>query len=207
MENYIKNKRREEKLVSIFSILFWVINFIFVEISVSMLLMIITANKSSWFDRAAKFELTNDPFFINRTDTIIGMIVFVMVIVIMFAVFTVVLYRQVQLKNMLTQMAMFRILGYDKGQIMKICLLHPVADMAISFPISIVCSTIIWTILSKNENVELLLKLMNVNVWIEIVAFILCAIFVVLIIIIHTKIFIERSLKKGIRYMLGQGVV
>ena len=126
MENYIKNKRREEKLVSIFSIVFWVINFIFVEISVSMLLMIITANKSSWFDRAAKFELTNDPFFINRTDTIIGMIVFVMVIVIMFAVFTVVLYRQVQLKNMLTQMAMFRILGYDKGQIMKICLLHNV---------------------------------------------------------------------------------
>lgn len=207
MKLYIISKRKVGKLVSILNLIFWIINFVFVELSVNMLIKIINAGNSVWFDKVAKQELTNDPFFINRADTIMEMVIFVLVIVILFSVVTIVLFRNIQLKNMLSQMGMYRVLGYSKQKLFGVCMLEPIADMIIAFPVSIVLSIIIWGSLSNVEVITFLLKLMNNTMSMDIVAFCVCAVFVIVITAIHTKIFMERSLKKGIRYMLGKGVV
>lgn len=68
MNNYISNKRKIEKVSSIMGIAFWIINFVFLEVSINILFKIILANRSEWFEKAATMEVENDRFFINRNS-------------------------------------------------------------------------------------------------------------------------------------------
>lgn len=206
MKSYINNKRKYERIAGILSICFWVLNFSFVQVCISMFTRIIMARKSDWLDEGLKRGIINDPFLINRTDLAIKMMMLVMGIIIIFAIVSIVLFRNIQLKNIMSQIAMYRVLGYSKRKIIHICMMEPVADIIIAYPISIILSTLIWKLLSKFELVYLLIVIMGDNIIFNMISHGLCATFMVLITIIHTKIFMERSLKKGIRYMLGQGV-
>ncbi len=207
LDSYIKNKRKQEKVVSILSIVFWILNFIFVELSVNMLLKIVTAGNSDWFAEAAKREVTNDPFIMNRSEMIINTILVVLLVIVSFSVVTIVLIRKMQLKNMLTQMAIYIISGYDKRKVFEICMLEPISDMLVAFPVSVVFSIGIWSGISKTEMIATLLKIMNNSVWLDLSAYVMCAGFMILVTAVHTLFFIKISVKKGIRYMLGKGVV
>ena len=203
----IRNKFKTEKLTSILNILFWLLNFIFVEISVNMFLKIISAGKSEWFYEAAEIEMQYDALFLSKSEMIINTIVVIVVMIVFFAIVTIVLFRNFQLKNMLAQMGIYRVLGYDKKGIFKLCMIEPMIDMCIAFPISIILSISIWKILYMNRTVYLMMQLVNDNIWMDILAYILCAGIMILVNIVHTKIYMEKCLKKGIRYMLAEGEV
>lgn len=202
----MKNKRKLNKAISILNIVFWCVNLVFLETSVNMLIKIISVGKSKWFDMAAKQEMTQNPLFLYRTDTIMCLIEFIMVVVVFFSCFTVFIFRKFQLRNSLCNLAIYRVLGYDKKTLIRISMQELLADMIVAFPVSVIFSLFIWSMMAKQENISFLLALMNNSIFLDILSFIICATFMVLVTYIHTKIFMERSLKKGIRYMLGQGV-
>ncbi len=207
MNSYIKNKRKTEKVVSILSICFWIINFVFLEISLNMFLKIISAGTSSWFDSAAKQEVSNDPFFIQRTDLIMTSMIVVLLVIIAFSAVTVVLIRNMQLKNMYTQMGVYVVVGYSKKRIYNICIMEPFADIIIAFPVSILLSAIVWKQLSKVDTIHSLLLLIGDSGWWDVLAYVIAALFIILVVLVHARIFINKSIKNGIRFMLGKGVV
>lgn len=207
VNSYIKNKRNVEKVVSVLSICFWTLNFVFAELSINMFMKIISAKTSTWLDDAAKKEMTNDPFFISRTEMIMDSLGFVLAVIITFSSVTIILIRKMQLKNMLNQMGMYIVLGYNRRRVFDICMIEPIADMAIAFPVSLVISIVVWNRLSKLEMISSMLKLMDNSVSLDIANYIMCAGVMFLVTAIHTRLFIDRSMKKGIRYMLGKGVV
>ncbi len=207
VKDYIVNKRNQERLTSCLSVLFWIINFTFVQICINMFLKIISAGKSDWLNRGLKMELTNDPFIILRTEFIMRMLIMILIIIIVFSVASIVFFRNVQLKNFLSQIGMYRVLGYNRRKLLDICMLEPLADMIIAFPVSMILSVVLWNMLSKIEMVSFMMAMMDDSIWLDVSAFIMCGGVMVLVTIVHTKIFMERSLKKGIPYMLGQGVV
>lgn len=206
LKKYIINRFALEKNICILSVAFWIINFSMSEVCINMFMKIYAAGTSKWFDSALKNELSRDPFILNRTELLMKMMIAVLVMIIFFLVIGIVLFRNVQLKNKLEQMAIYRIVGYDKKCLLDICMIESIFDMIIAFPVSIICAIVIWIVLSKNEMISFMMAMMDNSFWLDVSSFIMCAGFMVLITIIHTKIFMERSLKKGIRYMLGQGV-
>lgn len=207
MKNYIKNKRKIERLVSCLSIGFWIVNFTFSEICINMFLKIISVGKSKWFDQSLKIELTRDPFILNKTDLLMNMLIAVLSVIVVFSILSIVLFRNIQLKNSMSEIGIFRVLGYDKRQMLDICMIEAVADMAVAFPVSMIASILLWNALSKIDMISFMMQMMDNNIWLDIASYIMCAGVMVLAAVIHTKIFMERSLKKGIRYMLGKGVV
>lgn len=207
MFSYIKNKRRSEKLISMLSLLFWIINFVFLEVSVNMFSKIISAGKSSWFYKAARQEMSTDPLFADRIDTVMDTLVIVLVIVIIFSVGTIILFSKIQLKNMLTQMGMYFVLGYNKRRVFDICMTDITVDMAAAFPVSLIISTLSWNRIMEMKMIGRLLQLMDNNIWLDGANYIMCAGVMFLVAVVYTKIFIEISTRKGISYMLGKGVV
>lgn len=207
MKNYIKNHRRLDKSISRFSLIFWIINLVFIQIAMSMLLKIITASKESWFDETIQRELRNDPMFADRTELIIKTIEVIMLVIVVFSIVTVVLFRNIQLRNMLTQMGVLTAVGYNKWQIFKFCMMEPIADIVVTFPLSVIISIFIWQQMGKFKAVSTLQVFMNDSAMTGIVAFVVCAALMVMVTMIHTKYFVEVNTKKGIRYMLGKGIV
>lgn len=179
---------------------------VFAEMSINMLLKIVTAERTDWFDNMKKAELTQDAFFIQRTELIMETIIVVMIVIIIFSTVTIVLVRNIQLRHLLCEIGIFRVLGYNRSRLLDVCMIEPVTDIMIAFPISILLSTFIWGRISKTDMVSFMLEMINNTIWIDISSYVVCAGIMILVTIIHTKIFLERSLKKGIRYMLGQGV-
>ena len=206
MWDYIKNKRKIEKVVGCLSIAFWILNFTFSQVCINMFLKIITVEKSYWFESSLKYELTTDPFILQRTELLVGLMILIMIIIIFFSLLSVVLFRNMQLKNSIAEQGIYRVLGYNKKEMLDICMIEPIADMVVALPISLLTSTITWNLLSKNKEVSFMMQMMNNSIWLDISSYVMVAGVMVLVTVIHTKIFLERSLKKGIRYMLGQGV-
>lgn len=207
MNSYIKNKRKTQKLVSTLNIIFWILNFVFAELSVNMLMIILNAEKTSWFDTMKKQSITMDMFFIQKTEFIMETTLAVMIVIVAFTVMAIVLMRSIQLKNILNQIAMYRVVGYDKKKLMDFCMMDAMADIMIAFPISVLISVIAWKYLSQIKMVSYMVQMTNESVWIDVAAYVSCVGILVLATVIHTKVFLEQSLKKGIRYMLGKGVV
>ncbi len=206
MNSYIRNKRKIEKLNSLLNLCFWIVNFVFIEISMNMFLKLILAGKSNWFEEAANGEVSNDPFFLERTDFVMSSMLVVMILVIIFSVSTVILIRNIQLKNMYTQIGVYVVVGYSKRDIFTLCILEPLSDMLIAFPVSILVSYFVWKGLLTEDTVESIVKMLNSNIIWDIVTYIVTMICVVAIVLGHTWMFICKSSKKGIRYMLGKGV-
>lgn len=207
MNSYIYNKRKQEKVMSICSILFWILNFVFLQLSVNMFIKIIYSGNSNWFEEAAQKEALNDEFFLNRTKLIMDTVIIILAAVVLFSIVTVILFRKIQLKNMLTQMGVYTVIGYSRKKILGITLLDVVADIIIAFPVSVVLSVIVWMKLSKEEMISALLTVMGNKWWMDIISYIICVAIVMMVIIIYSIIFIYKSTKKGISYMLGKGIV
>ncbi len=207
MKSYIINKWKIEKYTRILTVIFWIINFMFLGVSANMLVKIILAGTSRWFDEAAIRAVSNDPFFIQRSELILISMVIVLIVVICFSAISVVLFRSTQLKNMYTQIGVYIVIGYDRKLLFKICMTETITDMIIAFPVSIVFSLLIWNKLSENDTIKSLLLLLESNWWIDIAAYMVAIIFMQVVVVMHTRIFIKQSIRKGIRYMLGNGVV
>lgn len=206
MWDYIKNKRKIDKVVGFLSIAFWILNFTFAQVCINMFLKIITVERSYWFESSLKYELTTDPFILQRTELLVGLMMLIMSIILFFSLLSVVLFRNMQLKNSIAEQGIYRVLGYNKKEMLDICMVEPIADMVVALPISLLTSAVTWNVLSKNKEISFMMQMMNNNIWLDISSYIMVAGIMILVTIIHTKIFLERSLKKGIRYMLGQGV-
>ncbi|MBP3339932.1 MAG: FtsX-like permease family protein [Lachnospiraceae bacterium] len=202
---YIINKKREIT-ISVLSLLFWIINLIFAEMSINMLLKVLTAKRTDWFDNMKKVQITEDAFLIKQTELVMETIIIVMFVIFFFSSLTIILVRNLQLKHNLSEIGMFRVLGYNKNRLLGICMIDVITDMVIALPVSVVLSTVIWNKLSKDEMLSFMLTMINDTIWMDILSYVLCAITMMLVAIIHTKFFLERSLKKGVRYMLGEGV-
>lgn len=205
--SYIKNKKKIDKSMSVYSFIFWIINFIFAQISINMLLKIITASREKWFNEAVQAEIQDDPFFASRTEMIVGTVIVVMVAVIVFSMVTVILFRNMQLRNMLTQMGVLTTIGYNKRQIYRFCMMEPMADIVVAFPVSVVVSYLIWLAIGKTKVVSKLMVLMNNHITMDIISYVLCGMLMIVVIMLHTRHYVEVNLKKGIRYMLGKGIV
>lgn len=205
--SYIKNKRKMDKSISRYSLLFWIINFIFVQISINILLKIITANRQKWLAEAVYVEMERDPLFEARKEMIVGTVVVIMVAVMIFSMVTLILFRNIQLRNMMIQMGVLTTLGYDKKNIYKFCMQEPFFDMIAALPISIVISAILWFFIGRMEVVRKLMELMNDNIALDVLSYILCSLIMLATVMLHMGYFINKSLKKGIRYMLGKGIV
>lgn len=207
IKSYIKNKRKIDRAISMFSLIFWVINFVFTEISINMLIKIVTASKDSWFTTSLQSEVENDPLLSNKTEVIVITIIVIMIAIMALAITTVVLFRNIQMKNMLTQLGVMTTLGYDKMQLYKFCMQDVLSDIIIAFPISIILSTFAWNIVSKTKVVSALQQLMNNHILTDVCAYVFCGVTIILVVMIHTYWFVNKSLKSGIRYMLGKGIV
>lgn len=207
MKEYIFNKRKQEKAISICSIFFWIINFVFLQLSVNMFMKIFYSANSDWFEVAAQKEALNDEFFLNRTELIMNTIVIILVAVVAFSMITVILLRKLQLKNMLTQMGVYVVVGYSRKKIVGIAMVDVIADMIIAFPISIILSSVVWAVLAKNEMIAALLEVMGNKWWMDIVTYILCVVIMLIVMLIYSVIFVKNSTQKGVSYMLGKGIV
>ncbi len=207
MGSYIKNKFVLEKISVILGVIFWIVNFTFVQMCVNMFAKIISAGTSSWFDEALKREVTSDPFIINKTELLMHMLIAILVAIIVFSIASIILFRNIQLKNMLSQFGIYRVLGYNKRELLVIGMIEPELNMLIALPISLFLSVIVWEALKNVEMMNVLLHLMDSDLWLDVLSYILCAVIMSLVTIIHTKIFIDKVEKKGISYMLGKGVV
>lgn len=206
MNSYIKNKRKTEKLNCLLNLCFWIVNIAFIEISINLFLKLVFARKSNWFEEAANGEVSNDPFFLERTDFVMNSMLVVMILVIIFSVSTVILIRNIQLKNMYTELGVYVVVGYSKRDIFALCILEPLSDMLIAFPVSILVSYFARKGLLTEDTVESIVKMLNSNIIWDIVTYIVTMICVVAIVLGHTWMFICKSNRKGIRYMLGKGV-
>ena len=202
---YIINKKREIT-ISVLSLLFWIINLIFAEMSINMLLKVLTAKRTDWFDNMKKVQITEDAFLIKQTELVMETIIIVMFVIFFFSSLTIILVRNLQLKHNLSEIGMFRVLGYNKNMLLGICMIDVIIDVIIALPVSVVLSTTIWNSMSKDERLSFMLTMINDTIWMDVLSYILCAITMMLVTIIHTKFFLERSLKKGVQYMLGEGV-
>ena len=130
-----------------------------------------------------------------------------MIVIMLLAMSTVILFRNIQMKNMLTQMGVLTTIGYNKKQICKFCMQDVLSDIIITFPISIIISTIVWSIIGNTKIVSTLQQLMNNHIMTDVCAYILCGTIIILVVMFHTFWFVKSSLEKGIRYMLGKGIV
>ncbi len=207
MNCYIKNKKKMDKSVCLYSVFFWIINFIFMQLSIKMLLKIIVTSKEKWFIDFIQSQLEEDPFFEERTKIIMWTVIAIMLAVMVFSTVTVVIFRNVQLKNELTQMGVLTVIGYNKKLIYKYCMQEPAADLYTTFPISMVCSILIWIFIEKAMDSSVIGIFMNNNIIVDIGSYVLCGVMVLIILMIHTKYFVDSNLKKGIKYMLGKGIV
>ncbi len=207
MNTYIKNKIKIKKKVNVLSILFWIVNLIFLQISANLLLKIICFGKSEQFNKAAMLEKLNDPFFIERADFILSSMMVTLFAIICFSSATVILFRNMQLKNAYTQMGVYVVVGYGKIRLFIMYIVEPLLEMLIAFPISLVISMIVWKGLAKWDTINLLLNLIGSNEMLNIVAYVLSIMLMILVVLVHTWAFIRISIKKGIRFLLGKGIV
>lgn len=206
MKNYLDNRRSIEIEQVVLSRCFWLLNMTFVQICANMFLRVISADKSGWLREGLKRQLISDSFIIKKTNLVMNMLMIVLVVIVMFSALSIIFYRNIQLRSDLVEVGIYRVLGYDKRKIFCRCVTRPVVDIVIMFPISVVSSIVIWNKLNENEEMSFMIKMMNNSSYIDVLSFVLSICFILLVTTIHTKIFLERSLKKGIRYMLGQGV-
>lgn len=207
MKNYLYNKRKQERAMSIFSLIFWVLNFVFLQLSVNMMFKVIYSGNTDWFEVAANKEALNDEFFLNRTELIMNTVIVILVAVVVFSVMTVILFRNVQLKNMLTQMGVYTVIGYSKKKIVKIAMLDVVVDMLIAFPISLIISAVAWKKIAGYEMISALLEVMGNSWWMDACVYVVCVILMLAAVYIYSMVFVNKSLKKGVSYMLGKGIV
>lgn len=205
MKNYITNKRKCEPTTTILSICFWIVNFTFAQICTNMFVKVISAGNSDWLDEGLKRQLTSDPFIINKTEMVMNMLMALLMIIMVFVTFSIIFYRNIQLKNVLSQIGIYRVLGYNRKQILDICMFETFSDMLIALPLSFVVSVILWNCLAKVKIISFMMAMMYNSIWLDISAFIMSIGIMVLIAVVHTKFFVEKSLKKGVRYMLGLG--
>jgi len=206
-DGYIKNKRMIEKALSIYSIFFWIFNCVFFEISFNLLLKILMASQTDWFVEMIASGLKGDADYEIKTKIILTLIIVIIAIIIIFCVVLMILFRKTQIKNMLTQLGVLSVVGYDKYQLNKFCYRESLADIVIAYPVSVIISVMGLHLIKLNYNVSETLEFMNNTICIDCFAYIGCFFIVMITVILHTKYFVGASLKKGIRYMLGKGIV
>ncbi|MBP3338854.1 MAG: FtsX-like permease family protein [Lachnospiraceae bacterium] len=180
---------------------------VFIEVSVNVLTKILTARQDSNFDSLLKQQISNDPFFVQRTDMIVSSMKIIMFVIIIFAAVTLILIRNLQLRSMLTQMGIYTILGYNKRKIYGICIVEPLAQIIIAFPISIIISMVISVLLKRIELINSLLNILDYSNKTNFYTFVFSVLIMFLVLIIHNIVYVNKHMKKGIRYMLGKGTI
>ena len=207
MISYLKNKFVIEKKIFYLYLIFWVVDLVFIEVSVNVLTKILTARQDSNFDSFLKQQISNDPFFVQRTDMIVSSMKIIMFVIIIFAAVTLILIRNLQLRSMLTQMGIYTILGYNKRKIYGICIVEPLAQIIIAFPISIIISMVISVLLKRIELINSLLNILDYSNKTNFYTFVFSVLIMFLVLIIHNIVYVNKHMKKGIRYMLGKGTI
>ena len=91
--SYISNKFKLEKKFILLYVLFWIVNFVFLQLSLTLLLKIISTRNNEEFSSEIKRQVSNDPFFIQRTDLIISSMRVILVVIIVFSCITLILIR------------------------------------------------------------------------------------------------------------------
>lgn len=205
--SYISNKFKLEKKFILLYVLFWIVNFVFLQLSLTLLLKIISTRNNEEFSSEIKRQVSNDPFFIQRTDLIISSMRVILVVIIVFSCITLILIRNMQLKSLYTQLGVYMVVGYDDKKIYLNCLLEPLLEAVIAYPISVGLSIFLTDKLNQIELIKSLLLLFDRDSSFNVYPYIVSFAVLLMMLLIHNYIFVKKVKKKGIRYLLGKGVV
>lgn len=206
LDGYIKNRLKIEKVNVICNLLFWILNLVFLQLAINMLTKIIYSGRSKWLINALKEEMKNDAFIVNQTESIIISMTVILFVVVAFSLATLVLYRNIQLRNMLVQFGVYTTVGYSKKKIVHIGIREAIFNIVVAIPVSLLFTDMAWRLLSKNELIKTLLLLMENKWWMDMLSYIISLCLMTVTLFIHTGWYVHKSNKKGIRYMLGKGI-
>ena len=99
------------------------------------------------------------------------------------------------------------VVGYDDKKIYLNCLLEPLLEAVIAYPISVGLSIFLTDKLNQIELIKSLLLLFDRNSSFNVYPYIVSFAVLLMMLSIHNYIFVKKVKKKGIRYLLGKGVV
>lgn len=207
MYKYIWCKKKMEKAISICGLLFWIVNLVFFQVSINMLVKILYSSKTDWFQIAAEKESLEDDFFLDRIEFIMNTITLILIAVVLFSMITLILFRKIQLKNMLTQMGVYRVAGYSKVKITGISVIDVLVDIVVAFLASIMLSNVTIKIVSSNELMSMIMEVTEFSVVTDLLIYTICMLLMLMVVIVYSYIFVCGSIKKGVSYMLGKGIV
>lgn len=174
------------------------------SISILFFYVALGSRKTDWYALAMEQQVSTDIFAGQRTDSIFAVLSVVVISVLLFAVISLCIFRRLQLEGMQRQLGVFLTCGYRRPELERMLGMDIGIDILVSAPFAVYIFGRVLGILSQREEFLVMLRSIHMDRGAYGILFLICMVILYLVIGCYGKVWLKKTAKGGLTYMLRQ---